>query len=104
VPTYVEGDKGFDIAYQILNPDGTPADVSGSTVKFKMRTGAATLKVDAAATIVDGPSGKVKYTFVAADLDAAASYVGEWEVSFAGGTKIMTAPIRERIDVVADLP
>jgi len=66
-----------------LTVDGVAFDLTGSTVKFKMRAvGSATLKVNAAAVVVAPPTaGNVRYDWDAADLDTAGDYIGWWEVT-----------------------
>lgn len=104
MPTYSRGDQGIPLDLTVYNPDGTIADITGATVKFKMRsTIGTTLKVDAVCTIDDGPNGKCSYTLIAADLDTAGSFIAELEVTFSGGNPIQTAPL-EPFRIIPDLP
>lgn len=67
--------------------DGTPVDLTGSSVKFQMRAvGSTTLKVDAAATIVTPAAGTVRYDPAANDVNTAGFYTGWWHVTLPGGT------------------
>lgn len=103
MPTYFRNDKGFDLTFQVFNPDGTVADITGTTQKFKMRlVNASTLKVDGSCTITDGPNGKCKYTIGATDLDTIGDYVAELEVTYSA-SKIITAAL-PAIRVLPDLP
>lgn len=70
-----------------LTVDGVAFDLTGSTVKFKMRAvGSATLKVDTAAVVVTpDTAGTVRYDWAAADVDTAGDYLGWWQVTLPGG-------------------
>jgi hypothetical protein len=86
---------------------GLSADLSpvGTTVMFIMRRDAdPTPKVNAAAEIVDGESGLVRYAWDVGDTDAPGTYKAEWEVHWADG-KVQTFPTLtyHTIDVLADL-
>lgn len=69
-------------------------DLTGSTVKFIMKkTGAASAKVDAAATVVDAAGGQVEYTWDdgVGDTDTEGTYNGEFEVTTGAG-EVLTFP------------
>lgn len=57
----------------------------GTTVKFHLKKVSGSIKVDAAATIVDVPTAEVKYDWVDGDTDEAGDFVAEWEVTYSGG-------------------
>jgi hypothetical protein len=60
--------------------------VPGSTVVFQMQaTDGGPLLVDAPATVVDGPNGKVQYNWVLADTAAAGEFLGVFLVTDPGG-------------------
>jgi len=68
--------------------DGTIPNLTGATVKFIARhQGSTTVKIDAAATITDIPTGAVEYTILEADVDVAGNFDVEWEVTFADSSK-----------------
>ena len=71
----------------LTDAGGNAVDVTGANVRFHMqKIGATTLKIDAAATVVDGPSGHVRYTLQAGDTDTPSSYKAEYEVTFPDGS------------------
>lgn len=78
----------------ILSDNNGPLDLTGITVRFKMRGATlATTKVDGLA-IVDpdqiANKGKVTYEWVDADVDMSGNFVGEFKL-FSGG-KPLTFP------------
>lgn len=82
--TWFVGNRDPSIADQITT-DGTPVDLTGKSVQFKMRLiGSNTLKVNQPATIVTPASGQVRYDWQAADVDTAGTYLIWWEVTAAG--------------------
>lgn len=78
----------------ILSDNNGPIDLTGITVRFKMRgTTLVTTKVDKPA--IPDPDqitnkGKVKYEWEDADVDSAGSFVGEFKLFSAG--KPLTIP------------
>lgn len=66
-----------------LTQDGTAYNLTGATaVKFIMKKeGATTAKVNASATVVDGPAGTVQYKWAASDTDTEGHYYAEIEVT-----------------------
>lgn len=88
--------------------DGTPVDLSAATDPvFRMRSYSAadgsTPKVSAAATVVDGPNGTLRYSWSGTDTNTAGDYVAEFEVKLAGkritfpSAAILTVQITEDI-------
>jgi hypothetical protein len=82
-----------------------PVDVTGATVTFIMKSVNGTIpKVSASATIVDGPTGLVKYAPIAADTDTAGDYLAEWQVVFGDGSKrTFPNPGYRSVTITADL-
>lgn len=70
-----------------ITVDGDAFNLTGATVKFRMRLeSSSTLKVDANASVVgDATNGNVRYDWQAADVDTAGEYVGWWRVTLPGG-------------------
>jgi hypothetical protein len=96
--------KSFDRLPSIqatLNADLTTA----VDVKFIMRpSNGGTVKVNAAATIVNPSGGVVRYDWLTADTDTPGQFQAEWEVHWPG-PKTQTFPTAtyHSIEVVADL-
>lgn len=82
---------------QVISADGTPVNLSGATVVFRMRpVGSSDLKVDAAAAFVtDGTDGQVKYEWAALDVDTAGNYLVWWVVTQSGETQDVSEAVIE---------
>ena len=85
--------------------DGSVIDLTGATVKFYMSLhGESVLTVDADCNVSDAENGEVEYTWIAADVDTAGLFEGEFVVTFSSG-KIETFPNDQFlfIEIVEDL-
>lgn len=82
----------------MTNPDGTPVDLTGATVRGKLRMDYddATAAADLAVTILDAPGGEFEFGLdanITAGLsagrslgDRAGAHVWDMEIEFAGGS------------------
>jgi hypothetical protein len=65
-----------------INVDGLPFNLTGSTVKLRMRLeSSGTLKVDTPAVVVSAVNGQVRYDWAAADVDTSGRYVAWWRIT-----------------------
>ena len=86
--TFVASDTAPSISGSLTNSAGVAIDLSpaDTAVRFQMRlTSEARFAVDAVAVIVDDTGGKVRYDFVAGDLDSPGDYVARWQIEWADG-------------------
>ena len=79
-----------------LEQDSIPVDLSDESVTVKFHMGDV---VDAAAVVVDGVSGIVRYDWKAVDTATAGRFSAEFEVTYADGS-IGTFPNNEYLIVV----
>lgn len=98
------GNRNPSITENIVDSAGAPVDLTGSTVRFKMRpVGSDTLDVDQPATIVTPAAGTVRYDWLAADVDTEGFYLVWWEVTTGGKTQdVGEAVIEFRAHAPAD--
>ena len=88
--------------------DGTPIDFSDATTpEFHMRLASAadlsTPKIDAAATIVDGPGGIIRYQWAGTDTDTAGIYTAEFEVTKSGRKLSIPSATKLTVRIVEDI-
>lgn len=71
----------------LTDANGTVVDVTDATVRFHMlKIGATTLKIDAAASVIDGAAGHVRYALQNGDTDTPGTYKAEYQVTFPDGS------------------
>jgi len=71
----------------LTDADGNEVNLTGATVQFHMKQiGSTTLKIDAAASLVDSAGGHVRYTLQPGDTDTPGSYQAEFQVTFGDGS------------------
>ena len=90
----------------LTDDDGSPVNVAGASVRFHLKKlGASTLKIDAAATVVDGEAGHVRYTLQSGDTDTPGSYKAEYEVTFIDGSveTFTNTPTQLRVVITPEL-
>ena len=82
LPSLVRGDYGWDIKFTITYNDDSVANLTGATVKFKMKkTDATTLAIDATCTAVTALTGIFKYTVASGAFATIGAYEAELEVT-----------------------
>ena len=93
--TVVQGDNMPNVIGTITDADtGDPIDLStASAVVFQMRKpNDRRFTVNAAATVTDGPNGRVRYSWGANDLSNIGDFQAQWRVTYADATKQTTQP------------
>jgi hypothetical protein len=83
---------------------GAALDLTGATVKFRMRVKGQTTKIIAAATaalVGTGSTGQVYYDWAANDTATAGSYEGHFLITLPG-TLLLIAPSKGAIDIVIE--
>lgn len=86
--------------YVVLDEDGVPINLTGSTVTFYMQDLNGNEKITAGSvSLIDAPNGLVRYQWLAADSDTSGFYIAEFVVTFGGGTK-RTSPDPGYITVI----
>lgn len=102
-----EGDTSPNIRVQLLDDDGTPAQLTQSSqVNFKMKAvGGQSFKIDSAATVTDVGNAHVRYAWTGGDTDSTGYYNAVFEVDYNGdGNYDETFPNNQYIVVKIDEP
>jgi len=94
-----QGDRLPALAVTAIKNDGTAYDLTGGSVVFNMRNAeTGVVKVSrSAAILVDGPTGKLRYEWEAADLDTAGIYEADFEITIS--SRKLTVPTNGYIQV-----
>jgi BppU N-terminal domain len=86
-----QGDTAPAIDYIVLDEDGVPINLTGSTVTFYMQDMSGNEVIDGGAcSLIDAPNGQVRYQWLDGDSDISGLYAAEFLVTFGGGTKRTT--------------
>jgi len=101
MPDLIRNDKGWGIVFTLKHNDDSVFDVTTGVVKFFMKNSSTgVLKVNGTCTLTTPATGIVTYTLIAADLDTAAVYLGELQLTL--GTAIYSVKLG-RFQVLEDL-
>lgn len=92
---WLVGNRNPSISEQIVDSLGAPVNLTGASVRFKAReVGSSALIVDQPATVVDAPTGQVRYDWSAADITGPGGALAAerqlliwWEVTSGGKTQ-----------------
>ena len=91
--TLIQSDYGYDIQFSVVDNNGSPVVLSGSTVMFKVANYVSlpTLIVDATCSITNSALGLCKYTVSNGDFDVVGSYKAELNINYTSPEKVVTA-------------
>lgn len=94
MPVYIrKGDNLPKFSATLKNLDGTPIDLTGATVKLKMKKpGGATLDLDVAINIVSAAAGTVDYTWTTSGSLDVGPYEAYCEITYTGSGDVLTVP------------
>lgn len=95
-----KGDRLPELQRTLSDSSG-PVDLTGATVRFRMRNQAKETITDAAAVVVDATAGVVKYAWQSGDTAASGVYEGEFRVTFAD-FRVLTFPNRGWISITVN--
>lgn len=85
--TIKQNDTSPTISVVLNGANGSPIDLSGATVVFKMGKSSGTLKVNETITVASPSSGRVTYDWSEGDTDTSGTYFAEFEVTYYNGKK-----------------
>lgn len=92
------GDRLPALARQLLWSDGTPIDLSGCAVAWKMVERHTGQVVSGAATIVSSSEGRVEYSWGVNDTAVVGHFRGEWRITYPD-SRTLTVPTLNFVDV-----
>jgi hypothetical protein len=81
------GDTLPSISSTLYNDDGTPVNLSGTTVRFFFKKAETGTSKGGVAVLVDAANGQVRYDWKVGDTSEAGTHYAEWEVTFGSGAK-----------------
>lgn len=74
--------------FETITSGDLPVDLTGSTVKLKMRpANSSALKINTAATVLSPAAGTIRYDWATGDVDTVGDFLGWFEVTKAGKTQ-----------------
>lgn len=99
-------DRLPSIAAQFVDASAAPVDLTNAiAVTFIMSTAdKKDVRTNSSATVVDAPTGKVRYDWQTVDTATPGDYLAEWQVTWLGGLK-QTFPSESynTVSIIADL-
>jgi hypothetical protein len=102
VPSVYQGALSPSVT-DVVRLAGVPFNLTGSTVRFRMRAaGGSTLVVDEPAVVLDAAAGQVRYDWQAGDTAVAGDYRAWWSVTLPN-TRVQDTPEFD-LDVLAHAP
>lgn len=85
--TIKRGDTLPFIEATLRSENGTPVNLAGATVLFKMKKpGSNAVLINRACTITDAANGVVRFAWQAGETDTIGNYSAEFEATFFGGS------------------
>lgn len=85
-PTFYikQGDLTPTLDATLLDPNGNPVNLTGTTVRFHMTPVGGAILINQSATVVSAATGQVRYTWTGTDTATAGNYLAEFEVTTGG--------------------
>lgn len=84
--TIIQGDHGFDWNFTLTDAQGSAVNIAGTTLSFIAQLiSDSSVNFSNAMSIVDGPSGKCKYTVLTDDFIVPGTYNAQISVKYISG-------------------